>query len=265
MPNVLGMLPTIPPIKHSRCSDQVMVCEDHGLVAVFDPPGTEVESNPEHAAYPLPPPPRTGFGPVVSAGANGVRPGATAGSFRHHGAGKKTKVCAHGCPTPALIVRTSSQTPFEPIPAMFPSTTCVPSALRALLPPLLSRGACLIFPGFTMPVPIPLNECVLRDDRHLLWATIHSPYGPTRPCVGLLPCDAWRPLGKEGDGYQLLRSGGEEVARIVSLESLSLTTDRTRKLRDEQRRHEYRAAHEPAYARRWSIRFREASATADKP
>ncbi len=146
---------------------------------------------------------------------------------------------------------------------MLPSNTCVPSALRALLPKLLSRGACLIFPGLSMPVPIPLNECVLRDDRHLLWATMHTPFGPTRPCVGLIPCEAWRPLGTSGEGCLLLSASGEEVARIVPLEAISLTTDRARKLRLDQARHEQRAAREPSYARRWALRFREASAAAD--
>lgn len=146
---------------------------------------------------------------------------------------------------------------------MFPSTTCVPSALRALLPPLLSRGACLVFPGFKMPVPIPLNECVLRDERHLLWATMHSPHGPTRPFVGLLACAAWRTLGDNQNGIALLADTGEEVARIVPLETLGLTSERARRLRADQARHEHRAAREPAYARRWAQRFREASAEAD--
>jgi hypothetical protein len=116
-----------------------------------------------------------------------------------------------------------------------------------------------------MPVPIPLNECVLRDERHLLWATMHSPYGPTRPCVGLLACASWRPLGKPGSqGFALFTESGEEVARIVPLDTLGLTTDRARRLRDEQARHEHRAAREPAYARRWAQRFRETSAAADK-
>ncbi len=142
-------------------------------------------------------------------------------------------------------------------------STCVPSALRAHLPPLLSRGACLVFPGFEMPVPIPLNECVLRDERHLLWATIHSPYGATRPCVGLLACATWRPLGDStGAGVALLADSGAEVARIVPLDSLPLTSDRARRLREVQSRHEHRAAREPAYARRWARSFREASASA---
>jgi hypothetical protein len=144
---------------------------------------------------------------------------------------------------------------------MFPSTTCVPSALRAILPPLLSRGACLLFPG--LPVPIPLNECVLRDERHLLWATMHSPYGPTRPCVGILACVACRPLGQDSEGYILLDAADREIARIVPLEALDLPSDRARKLRAEQSRHEYRAAREPAYARRWALRFREASKETD--
>ncbi len=114
-----------------------------------------------------------------------------------------------------------------------------------------------------MPVPIPLNECVLRDDRHLLWAILHTPFGPARPCVGLRPCEAWRPLGEEGEGCLLLSASGEEVARIVPIESLCLTTDRARKLRQDQARHEHRAASEPSYARRWALRFREASAAAD--
>lgn len=168
------------------------------------------------------------------------------------------------CPTPTPIVHASSQTPFEPIPAMFPSTTCVPSALRAHLPTLLSKGACLVFPGLKMPVPIPLNECVLRDERHLLWATMQSPYGPTRPCVGLLACASWRHLGDARNGVALLAESGEEIARIVPLDTLGLTSDRARRLRDEQARHEHRAAREPAYARRWAQRFRETSAAADK-
>ena len=148
---------------------------------------------------------------------------------------------------------------------MFPPTPCVPSALRALLPPLLARGACLVFPGLAMPVPIPLNECVLRDEHHLLWATMHSPYGPTRPCVGLLPCAAWRPLGNADAGVSLLTKEGAEVARIVPLTTLALTTERARKLREEQKRHAHRVAREPAYARRWARRFREVSAVALQP
>lgn len=115
-----------------------------------------------------------------------------------------------------------------------------------------------------MPVPIPLNECVLRDERHLLWATIHSPYGPTRPCVGLLPCAAWFPLGEADDGVSLLSDDGVEVARIVPLDALALTSDRARKLREDQARHESRAARDPAYASRWARRFREASAALEK-
>lgn len=147
---------------------------------------------------------------------------------------------------------------------MFPTTPCVPSALRALLPPLLSKGACLVFPGPEMPVPIPLNECVLRDEQHLLWATIHSPYGPTRPCVGLLSCSAWHPLGKVDDGVALFADDGVEVARIVPFDALFLTSDRARKLREDQVRHEHRAARDPAYAGRWARRFREASAAVTK-
>lgn len=140
--------------------------------------------------------------------------------------------------------------------------TCVPSALRALLPSLLSQGACLVFPGLKMPIPIPLNECVVRGDHDLLWATMHSPYGPTKPCVGLLSCDSWRPLGDSNNGFVLLGATGEEVARIVPIQQLPLTTDRSRRLREEQAKHEHRAAHEPAYARRWALKFREASAAA---
>ncbi len=138
-------------------------------------------------------------------------------------------------------------------------TACVPS-LRSILPALLTRGACLIFPGPKMPVPIPLQECVLRDERHLLWATNFTPYGPTRPCVGLLACSAWRPLGDQEAGCQLLSASGEEVARIVPFAQLDLPADRLRRLREDQARHEHRAAREPAYARRWAQHFREASA-----
>jgi hypothetical protein len=115
-----------------------------------------------------------------------------------------------------------------------------------------------------MPVPIPLNECVLRDDRHLLWATMHSPHGATRPCVGLLSFDAWQTTGDAPGGCVLLDAAGAGIARIVPLESLGMSSDRARRLREAQSRHEHRAAREPAYARRWARRFREACEAADR-
>lgn len=47
---------------------------------------------------------------------------------------------------------------------------CAPSALRAFLPTLLAQGACIVFAGPAMPVPIPPNEGVLVGDACLLWA-----------------------------------------------------------------------------------------------
>jgi hypothetical protein len=78
--------------------------------------------------------------------------------------------------------------------------------------------------------------------------------------VGLLACSAWRPLGDQEAGCQLLSASGEEVARIVPFAQLDLPADRLRRLREDQARHEHRAAREPAYARRWAQHFREASA-----
>jgi antitoxin (DNA-binding transcriptional repressor) of toxin-antitoxin stability system len=63
----------------------------------------------------------------------------------------------------------------------------------------------------------------------------------------------------------LLAPNGEEVARIVPLTRLDLPPERARRLREDQAKHEQRAAREPAYARRWAQRFREASAAADAP
>jgi hypothetical protein len=114
-----------------------------------------------------------------------------------------------------------------------------------------------------MPVPIPLNECVILDERHLLWATIHSPYGPTRPCVGMIHCVRWQPLGEIAcQGIALLADTGDEVARIVPFDLLNLTSDRARRLREDQARHEHRAARDSSYTNRWARRFREVSAAA---
>lgn len=137
---------------------------------------------------------------------------------------------------------------------------CVPSSLRTVLPSLLTRGACLVFPGPEMPVPIPLNECVFRDETHLLWATGHTPYGPTRPCVGRLEFHGWSRLEENAPGVVLLAATGREVARIVPLDQLPLPAMRARRLREEQARHEQRAATEPGYTRLWAMRFKEASA-----
>ena len=110
-----------------------------------------------------------------------------------------------------------------------------------------------------MPVPIPLNECVMLDTRHLLWATSHTPYGAARPCAGFLICDAWHPLENDDPSSGLILFEADvEVARLVPLERLGLPGERVRRLREDQTRHQHRAAREPAYAHRWALRFREA-------
>jgi len=111
-----------------------------------------------------------------------------------------------------------------------------------------------------MPVPIPLNECVLRDENHLLWATGHTLYGPTRPCVGHLEFHGWSRLEENAPGIALLAASGREIARIVPLDQLLLPALRARRLREEQARHVQRAATEPSYTRLWAMRFREANA-----
>lgn len=138
---------------------------------------------------------------------------------------------------------------------------CAPSTLRAHLPQLLSRGACLILPGLKMPVPIPLNECIVLDPDRLLWATCHTPYGPVRPCVGQLEFAHWHLAENSDYGCTLLDTNAAVVATIIPHTDLNLTDGRAARLRAEQTRHIKRAATDPAYAHRWSQRFREANLT----
>jgi hypothetical protein len=136
---------------------------------------------------------------------------------------------------------------------------CAPSALRAFLATLLPQGACLVLPGPEMPVPIPLNECVIVHNNRLLWATCHTPYGPTRPCVGRLAFAGWHSLPVACGGCTLHAKNGAEVARIVPNTALALPDGRAARLRTEQLRHAQRAASDPSYARRWALRFKEAN------
>ncbi|AKC82959.1 hypothetical protein IMCC26134_09540 [Verrucomicrobia bacterium IMCC26134] len=137
---------------------------------------------------------------------------------------------------------------------------CAPSALRAFLSTLLTQGACLVLPGPEMPVPIPLNECVVINQKRLLWATCHTPYGPTRPCVGRLDFFGWNLLKDTKGGCVLQAEDGAELARIVPNSALELPVDRAFRLRTEQARHAERAATDASYARRWALRFKEANA-----
>lgn len=136
---------------------------------------------------------------------------------------------------------------------------CAPSSLRDLLPKLLNQGACLILPGPKMPVPIPLNECVVLNQNRLLWATCHTLYGTARPCVGQLEFAGWLPNDAPAHGCTLHDADGELLASLVPNSQLALADGRATRLRAEQARHQRRAATDPAYAHRWAQRFREAS------
>ena len=116
-----------------------------------------------------------------------------------------------------------------------------------------------------MPVPIPLNECVVLNHDRLLWATCHTPYGPVRPCVGQLEFSNWHPIASPDGGCTLLDANGDVVASIIPHTQLDLSEGRATRLRSEQARHLQRAATEPAYARRWAQRFREANLTFRAP
>jgi len=142
---------------------------------------------------------------------------------------------------------------------------CAPSALRAFLATLLPQGACLVLPGPEMPVPIPLNECVILHNNRLLWAACHTPYGPTRPCVGRLAFAGWHSLPAACGGCTLHAKNGAEVARIVPNTALDLPDGRAARLRAEQLRHAQRAASDPSYARRWALRFKEANSSPPHP
>jgi hypothetical protein len=116
-----------------------------------------------------------------------------------------------------------------------------------------------------MPVPIPLNECVIVHNNRLLWATCHTPYGPTRPCVGRLAFAGWHSLPVACGGCTLHAKNGAEVARIVPNTALALPDGRAARLRAEQLRHAQRAASDPSYARRWALRFKEANSSPPHP
>ena len=116
-----------------------------------------------------------------------------------------------------------------------------------------------------MPVPIPLNECVVLNHDRLLWATCHTPYGPVRPCVGQLEFSGWRPEESPGHGCTLVAATGAVVASIIPHAQLDLSEGRASRLRSEQARHLRRAATDPAYARRWAQRFREANQAFSPP
>lgn len=142
---------------------------------------------------------------------------------------------------------------------------CAPSSLRFFLPKLLTQGACLILPGLRMPVPIPLNECVILDEGRLLWATCHTPYGPVRPCVGRLEFARWRANAPLGHGCTLLDENDTTIATILPCTELALTDGRASRLRADQAKHLKRAAADPAYASRWALRFKEASIAPPSP
>lgn len=108
-----------------------------------------------------------------------------------------------------------------------------------------------------MPVPIPLNECVLHGEHRLLWATCHTPYGPVRPCVGVVTFQDWSP-SPDGD-CTFYDQAGHVVALIRPTEHLGLPTGRSSKLLREQSDHRERASSDPSYASRWAKSFREAS------
>ena len=116
-----------------------------------------------------------------------------------------------------------------------------------------------------MPVPIPLNECLVLNQDRLLWATCHTPYGPVRPCVGQLEFSGWSPEESPGRGCILYDGDGAPVGSIIPHAQLGLSEGRASRLRIEQARHLRRAATDPSYARRWAQRFREANLTSTSP
>ena len=136
---------------------------------------------------------------------------------------------------------------------------CAPVSLRDHLNGLLSHGACLVLPGPTMPVPIPLNECIILGGHRLLWATNHTPYGPVRPCVGQLDFSFWRPSDGDRPGCEFLDPHGQLIGSILPHTTLKLSSGRAGQLRREQDRHQRRAATDASYAHRWAQRFQEAS------
>lgn len=108
-----------------------------------------------------------------------------------------------------------------------------------------------------MPVPIPINECTVLASGRLLWGTSHTPFGPARPCVGQIEFAGWRREGTAGV-FELLDPHDHVVATLVPYAALPLTVSRATRLREDQSRHQRRAATDPAYASRWARQFREA-------
>jgi len=141
---------------------------------------------------------------------------------------------------------------------MTPSSACdPPKTLDGLLLRFLAQGVCLILPGHRMPVPIPLDECLLTDGDHLLWGTGHTLYGPSRPQIGVLEFATWQ-LSTEGElRCEFFNQQGEVIARLVPLKNLTLPTARAERLRSELARHRQRISADASYAGRWARGFRE--------
>lgn len=132
-----------------------------------------------------------------------------------------------------------------------------PTALDALLPPFVARGVCLVLPGHRMPVPIPLDECLVTAGNQLLWATGHTIYGPSRPQVGHLEFATWQFDAEFNGGCELLNKQGEVIARLVRSDSLALPAARAGRLRAEFARHRQRIAADAIYASRWARGFHD--------
>lgn len=110
-----------------------------------------------------------------------------------------------------------------------------------------------------MPVPIPINECVILTDHRVLWATCHTPFGPVRPCVGSLTFHSWETTPSGSCTFH--NDTGSIMAAIIPTEQLGLTGRRANRLLREQSDHRLRASQDPTYAGRWARQFREARAT----
>jgi hypothetical protein len=112
-----------------------------------------------------------------------------------------------------------------------------------------------------MPVPIPLNECIVLVSGRLLWGTCHTPFGTARPCVGQIEFAKWRVNRPQDGTYELLDARKQVVVSLVPLSALHLTLSRANRLRRVQSRHQIRAAANASYARRWARKFREVNNT----
>lgn len=132
-----------------------------------------------------------------------------------------------------------------------------PAALDALLPPFVARGVCLVLPGHRMPVPIPLDECLVTAGNQLLWATGHTIYGPSRPQVGHLEFATWQFGAEVNGGCELLNQQGEVIARLVRSDTLALPAARAGRLKADFARHRQRISADATYASRWARGLRE--------